>query len=102
MNTKQVEPDLAQIAKAIELAGGPGAFAKQLGVSTQTAWSWREGKRGLKSEYGARIELLVGGQVRRQDIWPISWKVIWPELAAYQATLDAQPSIKPVEGVAHA
>ena len=88
MNTDPVEPDLPQIARAIELSGGAAPFARALGVSIQTARFWREGKRGLRSEYGARIETLTGGKVRRQDIWPVSWQVIWPELAAYEA---AQP-----------
>lgn len=88
MNTDQVEPVVAEIARAIALCDGPAKAAALLGVSTQTACFWRDGKRKMGTEHGAPLEMATGGRVKRQQIWPKSWKRIWPELAAYEA---AQP-----------
>lgn len=84
MSTDQVEPVVAQVARAIELAKGPAHVARLLGVSTQTVCFYRDGKRQFRAEHAAPLEAATGGQVTRKDIWPHSWKRIWPELAAAQ------------------
>ena len=81
MNTVSVEPVLSEIARAVDLCGGPARLARELGVSTQTVCFWREGKRRLRAEQGAAIEALTGGVVTRKHIWPESWFRTWPELA---------------------
>jgi DNA-binding transcriptional regulator YdaS (Cro superfamily) len=77
------EPVKANVARAIELAGGPAKVARCLTppVSTQTVCFWRDGRRQLKADYGAELEQLTNGQITRKDIWPVSWQRIWPELA---------------------
>lgn len=93
MNTDPVEPVLSEIARAIEIGGGPARFARDLMVSTQTVCFWRDGKRRLRAEQGAPIEVLTGGKVTRKHIWPLSWRRIWPELAAN----DPAPADQPAE-----
>lgn len=81
MNTSLTEPVISEVARAIELSGGPAIVARALNVSTQTVCFYRDGQRRLKSDYGAVLETLSNRQVTRRDIWPVSWSRIWPELA---------------------
>ncbi|MBS3998227.1 MAG: helix-turn-helix domain-containing protein [Hydrogenophaga sp.] len=76
-----VEPVVAQVARAIELAGGPAKVGRGLRVSTQTVCFWRDGNRQIKAEFGAQLEQMTDLRVTRKDIWPVSWQQIWPELA---------------------
>lgn len=76
----QEEPIQTEVARAIAAGGGPAKVARKLGVSTQTVCFYRDGKRKLRAEHGAAIELLAGGAVTRQQLWPTSWPQIWPEL----------------------
>jgi DNA-binding transcriptional regulator YdaS (Cro superfamily) len=82
MKPDQVEPVLTEIARAIEVSGGPSRVAAALGFSTQTVCFWRDGKRIFKAEHGAALEALTEGQVTRKQIWPTKYSRIWPELAA--------------------
>lgn len=71
-----------KIEMAIDRVGGPARLAAELGVSVQSVYFWRAGKRRLPHEHGASIEKLTHGEVTRKDLWPDSWHRIWPELAA--------------------
>ena len=81
MSTSPRPPNLEEIAKAIEIAGGPAALARRLNVTTQAVCFWRDGKRKLPEVLGASVETATGGQVTRQSLWPDTWRAIWPELA---------------------
>ena len=82
MNTPLPEPVIAEVARAIELSGGPAVVARALNVTTQTVCFYRDGDRRLKTDHGATLESLSGGMVTRKQMWPESWARIWPELAA--------------------
>lgn len=101
MNTDQVEPVLAEVARAIELGGGPAKVARTLRVSTQTVCFYRDGKRRINTEHGATLEALTSGQVTRQQIWPSSWARIWPELA-HPAPTNTPAAQVAQQGVANA
>ena len=92
MNTSLTEPVVAEVARAIELSGGPAVVARALNVSTQTVCFYRDGERRLKSDYGAVLEALCNGQVTRRDIWPVSWSRIWPEIPGSADTTTQQPA----------
>lgn len=94
MNTDPVEPVLSEIARAIEICGGPARFARGLSVSTQTVCFWRDGKRRLRAEQGAPIEALTKGLVTRKDIWPVSWPRTWPELAVNDAAATPAETVE--------
>ena len=71
---------MSAIRKAIDLVGGPSAFAKKLHVTTQAACFWRDGRRRVPVEKMAAIERLTNGQVTRRELLPESWHEVWPEL----------------------
>ena len=73
---------MTPIEKAIDLAGGPSAVARLLGVTAQAACFWRDGLRAFPSDHGATLEQATGGRVTRRELFPDSWQRIWPELAA--------------------
>lgn len=90
-----------QVAAAISVAGGAASLARKLGVSTQAICFYRDEKRRLPEALGARIEALgarvealPGGLVTRKTLFPDTWHVVWPELAATEEkvppALDAQ------------
>lgn len=76
---------------AIQRSGGPVKLAAELGVSVQSVYFWRSGKRGLPLEHGASIERLTGGAVTRKDLWPDDWQRIWPELESAEFPKQKQP-----------
>lgn len=103
MNTPITEPVIKEVARAIELSGGPAVVARALNVSTQTVCFYRDGQRRIKSDYGAVLELLSNSQVTRRDIWPVSWPRIWPELAdPAPAAHHPNPAPPAEQGVANA
>lgn len=81
MSEKTVEPVPSVVARAIELAGGTVHVARSLNLSRQVVYFYGTGERRLNSDHAAALEALTGGQVTRQQMWPNSWKRIWPELA---------------------
>lgn len=72
---------MSAFAKAVQLVGGPSVMAGKLGVSVQAVCFWRDGKRKLPVERCYAIEQATDGQVRRQDLRPDDWQLIWPELS---------------------
>lgn len=69
------------IQTAIERSGGPTKVASALQVSVQAVCFWRDGKRRMPTEHIAELERLSGGSVRRWEMRPDDWHLIWPELA---------------------
>lgn len=102
MNATSNEPVLSAVAQAIELSGGPAVVARALGFSTQTVCFYRDGRRRLKAEHGALLESMSGGRVTRKDIWPLSWRRIWPELVDAPAVNSTNISQATEQGVANA
>lgn len=102
MNINVTEPVLSEVARAIDLGGGPSVVARALNVSTQTVCFYRDGKRRIKAEHGALLESLCGRQVTRKEIWPVSWPRIWPELAGGHTPDAPQTPAGAEQGVANA
>jgi DNA-binding transcriptional regulator YdaS (Cro superfamily) len=75
-----MKPDADAVALAIKFAGGPSAVARQLGRSPFAVALWRDGKRSFQPEFAAELERLSGGRVRRWQMFPAAWPLIWPEL----------------------
>lgn len=79
-------PEPNAIIRAIEIAGGPAALAKQLAVSTQAVCFWRDEKRRIPADKCPLIERATAGVVRCEDLRPdVAWDVlrlqVVPELA---------------------
>lgn len=68
------------IEKAIELAGGPSKVAAVLGATPTAVGFWRDGKRRFPPELAARLEQAANNRIRRWQMFPEHWHLIWPEL----------------------
>jgi DNA-binding transcriptional regulator YdaS (Cro superfamily) len=66
----------------LQLLGGTGKVAKMCNVEPAAVSQWR--KNNIPREQllflAARIEKESHGLVTRQDLFPESWHLIWPEL----------------------
>lgn len=80
---------MTPLAQAIETSGGPQAVARLLGVSVQAVCFWRDGKRRLPVEHIPRIEAACSGAVRRWDLRPADWHLVWPELVGAEGAPPA-------------
>jgi DNA-binding transcriptional regulator YdaS (Cro superfamily) len=76
---------MSQLKKAIEDAGRLVAAAEALGVSAQRLCNWG-GRRGVPVEWCARVEQVLN--VRRWDLRPDDWHLIWPELIGTEGAPD--------------
>lgn len=101
MSTKTAEPVVSEVARAIELSGGPAVVARALQVTTQTVCFYRDGKRRINAEHAAVLESISGGRVTRKDMWPSRWARIWPELSDSPANAPQPPATEAAgQGVA--
>jgi DNA-binding transcriptional regulator YdaS (Cro superfamily) len=75
--------------------GRVGALANQLGVSGSMVTQWANGK-AVSAERCPQIERATAGAVRRWDLRPRDWHLIWPEL------LNAPGAPHPVEKASNA
>lgn len=78
------------IAQAVNICDGPSKLAVALGVSAQAVCFWRDGKRRLPVEKCSDIERATGGAVRRWDLRPADWHLIWPELVGTEGAPQPQ------------
>jgi DNA-binding transcriptional regulator YdaS (Cro superfamily) len=81
------------MAQVVEVCGGPTKVAAALGVSAQAVCFWRDGKRRLPVEYIPVLEQLSAGVVRRWDLRPQDWWVIWPELVGAEGAPEPNPEV---------
>ena len=72
---------MAAIAETKNLA----QFARDVGVSINAAWQWKEGKRPVPAHHCKKIVEISKGKVSLQDLRPDDWIQIWPELAEQEA-----------------
>lgn len=79
--------------------GGVAAFASELGITRiyLSQLAARQNDREPSAELCVRIEQRSGGQVRRWNLRPLDWHLIWPELVGAKGA-PAEP--RAVEAVA--
>lgn len=65
---------------ATEAAGSRKQLIDAIDVSPQSVWMWANGSRIPEPAVCVRIEAATHGAVRRWDIRPHDWHLIWPEL----------------------
>lgn len=70
--------NLESLKKAIELLGSVTKFSLDVGISYQTAMSWKHGRRVPSPLYCLKIETLTEGKVKARDILP---DYPWDELS---------------------
>jgi len=61
--------------------GRAAALAKAIGAHSPDVSRWADGTRPVPVHFGAPIEKATDGAVTRQELFPIDWATIWPELA---------------------
>ena len=76
----------------IDLLGGTARVARMCKCDLAAVSNWRV--RGIPAAkymfLGARIEEASHGLVTRQDIFPTSWHLVWPELLPKHNAFGAQ------------
>jgi DNA-binding transcriptional regulator YdaS (Cro superfamily) len=75
-----------QLKEFIENAGRGAVrrLAREIRAHEPDVSRWVSGARPVPVHYGAPIESATGGQVTRKDLFPSTWRTIWPELAEQQ------------------
>lgn len=72
-------------AQLIDMLGRPAKVAKLCGVTVQAVCQWRNNNAIPAAPLmliAATIERESHGLVSRQDLFPDTWALIWPELQA--------------------
>lgn len=62
------------------MRGRQVALARHLHVKPPVVADWVSGKKPIPVKRAPAIEAFTGGAVGRQDMFPATWAVIWPEL----------------------
>lgn len=65
-------------------------LARAIGAHEPDVSRWSKGLRPIPFHHAAAIEKATGGEVTRQDMFPVTWAVLWPELAAKTRKRKAQ------------
>lgn len=60
-------------------------LALSIGAHAPDLCRWADGRRRVPLQYAALIEQHTNGAVTRKDLFPDTWQMIWPELAAQNA-----------------
>lgn len=66
--------------------GRAAALAKAIGAHSPDVSRWADGTRPVPVHFGAPIEKATEGAVTRQELFPIDWATIWPELMCESRT----------------
>jgi DNA-binding transcriptional regulator YdaS (Cro superfamily) len=72
-------------SQLIDMLGRPAKVAKLCGVTVQAVCQWRNNNAIPAAPLmliAATIERESHGLVSRQDLFPKTWHIIWPELQA--------------------
>lgn len=76
----------------IDLLGGTAKVARMCKVASTAVTHWK--KNGIPHGHllflAARLEKASHGLVTRQDLFPSSWMLVWPELAPKNNTFGLQ------------
>jgi DNA-binding transcriptional regulator YdaS (Cro superfamily) len=68
-------------------------LAQRIGAANDQVRQWQHGYAGRQpgARYCVAIEQATGGVVRRQDLRPKDWHLIWPELIGIEGAPDVEP-----------
>lgn len=72
--------DFQPILKAIAIAGGVRALAKELQVSPSVVTEWAKRSTPVSIKRCVQLEKYTKGAVTRKELRPNDWHEIWPEL----------------------
>lgn len=60
--------------------GGAASLAETVGISPSYLSQMASGATNISPENAVKIETATNGQVTRQELRPLDWEAIWPEL----------------------
>jgi DNA-binding transcriptional regulator YdaS (Cro superfamily) len=64
----------------LSVPGAARSLARSIGVADAMVSQWRSGKKTPAPITAVAIEAALGGAIRRWDLRPDDWHLIWPEL----------------------
>jgi DNA-binding transcriptional regulator YdaS (Cro superfamily) len=67
------------------------ALAARVGVNEQYLYQCLAGIRGMRPKQAVRVERDSGMVLRRWDLRPVDWHLIWPELIGAEGAPPAPP-----------
>lgn len=68
------------MVEAVRLRGGYTKLANEIGVTGPSVHEWTSGRRRVPARRCVEIERVTSCEVRRWDLRPGDWWLIWPEL----------------------
>lgn len=74
------------LRRACRIAGSQAALAELIGVSAQRIKNWLSRDKEIPELYCSRIERALSKRVRRQELRPLDWQEVWPELIGQDFT----------------
>lgn len=83
------------IERACQHCGSPSGLAVAIGVKAPTVYQWLKGHRPIPVERAVAIERATQQVVRRWDLRPSDWYLIWPELVGVQGAPELQAPQEP-------
>lgn len=65
-------------------------LAAELGCNERFLWQCLTGRNAMQPIEAVRAELVTKGRLRRWDVRPRDWHLIWPELVGTDGAPDVQ------------
>lgn len=76
--------------------GRAAVLAADLGISPSYLSQLAAGTAPLSPKRCVRIERATGGEVTRQDLLPLDWQDVWPELSAHSSGTGRRKDDQPL------
>ena len=70
------------VSIAVAEAGSLAQFSRDVGVSINVAWQWKEGKRPVPAVHCQRVVQVAKNKISLKEVRPNDWKRLWPDLPA--------------------
>lgn len=80
------------IKRACDLVGGVGKLAILVGVAPPTVTQWSKSERPVPPRKAVLIESVTERRVTRQEMFPETFREIWPELAGNTPITTTEPA----------
>jgi DNA-binding transcriptional regulator YdaS (Cro superfamily) len=75
-----------------QVRGRQTQLAKEIKAKAPDLSKWASGKKPIPLHHGSPIESATHGLVTREDMFPDSWQIHWPELKRKRRNTHVTPS----------
>jgi len=86
------------IERSVSSAGTQAELARRVGVTPSMVNQWIKGVRPVPVDKCASIERATAGDVRRWDLRPDDWHLIWPELVGTEGSPEPKATEQAARG----